>query len=903
MTEKNKKTHSGKKEINWKRIRKVSLRVSAIAISVLLVIGIFFGVNFVLGIVNNLEFDQSKLYSNEPSPIYDQNGEVVYTLGSMNDGTRENITYDDLPQVLVDAVVATEDSRFFEHNGFDLPRIVKAALGNIVSGGITSGGSTITQQLIKKSFYEDGKTNKWQRKVGEIFLAMDAEKVVTKEDILVLYLNKIAYGRGMSTLGIQSGARYYFDKDVQNLTLPEAALLAGTLNAPDSFDPYYNLEKATKRRNVVLDLMYRHGYISEEEMISAKSIPVENTLKKNSTSSSNQYQNYIDLVLNEELPKYLKDETLLKAYPSLKGLNVQETPVEIHTFLNTSLQDYADSIASGENFKFANEYIDVGASIQETTTGKIVGIIGGRSYYDNDTNNINQSYERHQPGSSLKPIIAYASAFEFLDWSTGHPTEDKPWVDPATGHSVKNWNNQVTNSEMLLEVALTNSFNLPAMHTMDDVIAKVSREGMIKYLEGFGFTMSDEAFSSIYAIGGWEHGPSPIQTAGAYATLSNNGKYIEPHAIDYIVIKETGEKIDIHNYLTPTQAISEESAFMITEVMRSYTKSTYSAMSIPYNVAAKSGTSDWGDNGTQYGIPNGASKDSWLAAYTEDYSVAVCVGYNSEGIKKGYYPKNDVTKYAQRICAMLLKQAHGGTTKRSYTTPSGVTQAQMIKGILPYSKPTADTPAENIITAWFKNNNMPTDSNIISGLNALSSFEVQATENQISVKFGTYDSSGEDQKVTEIYGKPVYVVEIRDSSGKVLHTQTSESPTFNVNYKLSESVQVVGYYSRDKSPSIKSNEMTYNITIDNKESYTIQYYQDSLNGKLLGSLKVEGKIDDEIDLSKIDVNKYKPENYDNGVVDTSKSATKIVKGDNDIVYVVYTKKQSSSSQDDQTTQN
>lgn len=891
MAEKNKKTKKSNKKNDLKRIRKISLRISAIIVSIILVCGLAFGIKFVSDIVGGLQFNQEKLYSNEPSPIFDKDNNVIYTLGSMTDGTRENVTYEDLPQVLVDAIVATEDSRFFEHNGIDLPRIVKAAIGNITSGGITSGGSTITQQLIKKSFYEDEYTNRWQRKIGEIFLARDAEKVVTKEEILVSYLNKIAFGRGLGTLGIQSGSRYYFDKNVQELTLPEAALLAGTLNSPDAFDPFYNLEKATKRRNVVLDLMFRHGYITKEEMEGVKAIPVENTLKKDSNHATNKYQNYIDLV-NEELKEYKNSDKYTSIYPSLKDLDPSETPIEIHTFLDTSIQNYADDIASGKEFNFANEYVDIAASIQETTTGKVVGIIGGRTYF-NDKTDINNAYEKHQPGSSLKPIIAYASAFEFLDWSTGHPTQDTPWVDPSTGHTVNNWNNQVTNKDMLLEVALANSFNLPAMHTMDDVINKVGINGMVEYLTKFGIDMSEEAFNAIYAIGGWKHGITPIEGAAAYATISNNGNYIKPHAIDYIIIKSTGEKIDIHNLMTPTRAISEESAFMITKVMQSYSKSMYSGMNIPYNVSAKSGTSDWGDT-PPTGIPAGASKDSWLSAYTEDYAVSVWTGYNGDGVAKGYYPNGDIKKYSQRICGMLLKKAHNGTTKRSYSQPSGVVQTEMIKGIYPYVKPTADTPAENIVSAWFKTNNTPTDSNIVSGLNALSVFEVKATENDISVSFGTYDASGEDEKVTEIYGKPVYVVEVRDMiTGEVLYTKTSETPSFTLDYKPTKSVQVVGYYSRDKSPSIKSNERTHNIAINNAESYTIQYYQDSLNGILLGSVKVDGSIDDKIDFNKIDLNKYKPENYSDGVIDKEKSAFKIVKGDKDIVYVIYKKAETS----------
>jgi len=158
--------------------------------------------------------------------MYDSNGDIMYTYGSQENGTRKNVTYDDLPQVLVDAIVAAEDSRFFEHNGFDLPRIVKAALSNLKAGGITGGGSTITQQLIKKTYFPDAQKT-YSRKLSEIILAIQADKALSKEEILTLYLNKIYFGRSTRSIGISSASRYYFNKDVSELTLPEAAMLAG----------------------------------------------------------------------------------------------------------------------------------------------------------------------------------------------------------------------------------------------------------------------------------------------------------------------------------------------------------------------------------------------------------------------------------------------------------------------------------------------------------------------------------------------------------------------------------------------------------------------------------------------------------------------------------------------------
>ena len=275
------------------------------------------------------------------------------------DGIRKNVSYDDIPQVMIDAVVAAEDSRFFEHNGFDLPRIVKAFMGNLVAGRITGGGSTITQQVIKKSYYPKEEQT-IERKAGEIILAIEATSQTTKQEILELYLNKIYFGYGNKAIGIYAASKYYFDKEVQNLTLPEAALLAGTLNSPNKYDPFKNLKLAQERRDTILDLMEMHGYISKEECAATKAVPVENTLKSNPVSGSGKYQAYADKVTREVFEK--------------TGYDPNTTPMKITTYINTDLQSKLNDISNGDGFKFPDKYLQTGACVQESTTGRVIGV-------------------------------------------------------------------------------------------------------------------------------------------------------------------------------------------------------------------------------------------------------------------------------------------------------------------------------------------------------------------------------------------------------------------------------------------------------------------------------------------------------------------------------------------------
>ena len=640
------------KKLNSKKIITV---VTMLILCLILVFSCIFGYSIYK---DTAAFDSEKLLSSGASVMYDSNGNVMYTYGSQENGTRENITYDDLPQVLVDAIVAAEDSRFFEHNGFDLPRIVKAALSNLKAGGITGGGSTITQQLIKKTYFPDAQKT-YSRKLSEIILAIQADKALSKEEILTLYLNKIYFGRSTSSIGIAAASKYYFNKDVSELTLPEAAMLAGSLNSPYNYDPYYCLENATKRRNKILNLMVRHGYITQEECDEAKNIKVENTLCAAPSTNSSVNAAYVDIVTAE-----VKKRT---------GLDPLKTQMNIYTYCNSDTQALAAAIGNGEKYAYGDEDMRMGGAVQSSQDGRIVAVIGGRNY---SYGNYNYATQKQQPGSSVKPFLDYGLAFENLDWCTGKTLEDTPYSKGK--FTPKNWDGQF-HGTVTLTSALENSWNIPAIKTYEEVTKEIGKSGVVSAMESLGIDMSKETNPTnlSYAIGGWDRGISPLEMASAYATISNNGLYTESHTINYVEVVQTGEKYNIDEEIqnnAKQSAYSKASAFMIRHVMLDYTKNgsgNYAYLSGLSNVGAKTGTSNWGST-AKNGMA-GKSRDLWMSAYTPDYICSVWMGFGKEGIEKGKTTSR-YKAYPGKVVQMLLKHLQSKNSKKSYPDqPSTVT--------------------------------------------------------------------------------------------------------------------------------------------------------------------------------------------------------------------------------------
>ena len=593
-------------------------------------------------------FDADKLLSSGASVMYDSNGEVMYTYGSDENGTRENITYDDLPQVLVDAVIAAEDSRFFEHNGFDLPRIAKAAISNLATGG-RQGGSTITQQLIKKTYFPNAEKT-YTRKLSEVFLAIQADKQLSKEEILTLYLNKIYFGRSTRSIGIAAACKYYFNKDVSELTLPEAALLAGSLNSPYNYDPYYCLDKATTRRNRILNLMVTHGYITQEECDEAKKVKIENTLATPSTNNSSLAA-YVDLVTEE-----VKNRT---------GLDPKEVQMNIYTYCDKETQELATAIANGDKYDYSDEDMRMGGAIQSSQDGRIVAIIGGRNY---SYGLLNFATTKQQPGSSVKPFLDYGLAFEYLDWCTGQTIVDEPYS--KGNFKPKNWDRKF-HGTVSVTSALENSWNIPAIKTYEEVTKKIGKSGVVSAMESLGIDMSkqkDPANLS-YAIGGWTTGISPLEMASTYATISNNGLYTESHTINYIEIVQTGRVYNVDEDIqdeAKQSDYSKASAFMVREVMLDYTKNgsgNYAYLSGIDNVGAKTGTSNWASSkGNGMG---GKSRDLWMTAYTPDYVCSVWMGFDKTGIDKGKTTSR-YKAYPGKVVQMLLKHLQKNDSNKIY---------------------------------------------------------------------------------------------------------------------------------------------------------------------------------------------------------------------------------------------
>ncbi|MDL2211705.1 penicillin-binding protein [Erysipelotrichaceae bacterium OttesenSCG-928-M19] len=605
------------------------------------------------------------------SYVYDRKDRLIGTISRKKEN-QENISYNAMNQSIINTLVGTEDSTFFTHKGIDIINTAESALKS-VTGTVKSGGSSITQQIIGWS-HLDRNERTVSRKVKEILLAFKVEREIDKSEIMELYLNYFFYGKN-NIHGIEKASEFFFNRNAYELDVVQSALMTGTLNSPSTYNPLGTYDSATKtytnysknRLDNVLLANKNQGYIPTSEYFLLQQVQVENTVEINDITKSNKYNSYIDLVRREMEDKYKVDLTT--------------TSTKIYTNMDVKAQKHADNIIKGKiaGAELPEKDMNFGFVLSDTQTGAIRAVGGGKQYRKGGSMLLNNAIDlKQQPGSAFKPIIDYAPTFEFLHWPNKAPISNAAMKYPGTNTSIRNYDG-TTGGVMTMDKAIATSRNLTAVRAMEAVVNKVGFDGLNKYLTALGFDFKDSELAYAYALGGTKTGVSPVQMNGAYQAFGNGGYYIEPWTIRYYTNEDTGKKIV--NPTKPVQAIDKRTSFMISNTLETSTKSSGLLAAanfggIPY--AAKTGTSNWGTEGAQYGIPNLSPKDSWFSGYTSRYTLSVWSGYDAKGIKKGKYPAwGRQHDYAAIIWGSMMRKMSNGKEK-SYLNakvPEGIVQS------------------------------------------------------------------------------------------------------------------------------------------------------------------------------------------------------------------------------------
>ena len=602
--------------------------------------------------INKPEFSAADLESADSTIIYDSKGNQVIELGLY---LRENIEYDELPNCVIDAFVSIEDSRYFEHFGFDIPRFTKAIIENLKSGSFAQGGSTITMQLVKNSYFQvDNDEDSTmaaragmsgvQRKMQEIVLAIEANQKLSKQEIFVLFLNKVNFGDNIR--GIQKAAEYYFGKDARELSLNEAAFLAGIINAPNVCNPYNELykndgtnqylspdvnylENANIRKNEVLDLMAYHGYITEEEAKLNKAVRMENLVAGKSKKFGNTntyYQSYIDAVITEA--------------QEVTGKNPYTTAMNIYTTMDPHMQEFVYDMQNNpekfaDKYEFRHEKQQNALVVMNNQTGELIALGGGRNQAD-EARQFNRAVDSYiNPGSTIKPAIEYVLAFDKLGYATSHTITDKPVFLYETDIVISNAYGQGYTGDMLITEALARSLNTPAIQLMEEVIDKIDEEGVIDYCQSIGLDWCNkDTFDIQWAIGGKDCLVSPVQLAGAHGMLINGGRFIKPHCIQKIEYR--GKYNETPDFITDTQGtqvVSPAAAYMTATCLNYNVNSGWigqlNLLKRDYPTFAKTGTTNFSEAAyVNYNIPETAAKDQWLCTQTSNYTIVVWNGFD-----------------------------------------------------------------------------------------------------------------------------------------------------------------------------------------------------------------------------------------------------------------------------------
>ena len=809
-----KKGKKSSKKSDKKSLRKKILLGFMIFFLVCIVLAIIF---FAYIALTAGKFDPDKLYSKEASTLIDVNGNTYAKLGSE---MRQKISYEDMSEELINAIVATEDSRFFEHNGFDLPRFVKASFGQLL-GQDAGGASTLTMQVSKNQYTSNVATG-WEgikRKFTDIYISMfQIEMNYSKEEILEFYAN--SYYLGSGAYGVEQAAQTYFNKSADELNLAEAAMIAGLFQSPVSYDPNINPDRTEARRQTVLSLMKRHGYITDEEYEIAKDMTVDKiVIKGNSSTTDNaQYRGFINAVAEE-----VEDKT---------GYNPYQYSMKIYTTMDKEKQDALNDIMDGTSYNWENDVVQAGVVAIDNKTGGIAAISNGRNQ-DGETWQdfaTGSGGNVRQIGSTAKPLFDYGPAIEYNNWNTDHPIIDTEHTY-SDGTPVNNWDGTYKGI-ITMRQALVESRNVPAVKTFQSV----DNEKIKDFVTNLGLHPGMDSNGKLYeadAIGGY-NGEYPLSVAGAYSAFANGGYYIEPHTVTKIKFDETGK---VEEYEPDrTKVMSATTAYMITDMLVDTAENALGRYSNINGAtyAAKTGTSNY-DEKTQeaLNLPDNAVNDLWVAGYNPDYSVAVWYGYASNSSK--YYNRFGSGQNS-RLFNAVAKNFFKADAK--FEKPSEVVEVTVERNTGTSLLPSEHTPDSAKTTELFRESTKPTEvSARFNTLGNVSNLKASVSGNKATISWSGINTP---EALNQSYWKPF----VEKAFGLSKDQNSYLSYIMNYNRSVLGNVVYKVYYKNGNDLTLltTTNETSTTVRLPNVDSPTIVVKTGYSNYSGCDSSGVETKV-------------------------------------------------------------
>ena len=708
--------------------------------------------------------------------ILDKDGELIYSLGGEK---RDIITSEQVPQLLKDAITSIEDKRFYSHMGIDPIRIAGSFLRNAKAGQITQGGSTITQQLVKLAVFSTKKEDQtYKRKIQEIMLALQLERNYSKEQILTYYLNKVYMANNV--YGFGTASHYYFNKELSELSLPQVALLAGLPQAPNSYDPYANADQAKERRDLVLYSMKENGKITKEQYDQAVATPVTDGLiahdnNVNSNDKALVYDSFVTMVLKE-----VQEKTGLDPYND--GLTI-ETTID-----SKAQQRLYDIVNTNDYIQYVNEKIQNAVVMLDTKTGAVRAVNGGRKQttllgYNRATDNTRST------GSTIKPVIDYGPAIEYLNYSTGQTIMDQR-TTYSNGVELNNWDFSHKGA-MTLRTALVYSRNTTALQTFK----AVGETNIKSFLNNLDIQIKNDGQDYLVESNSIGADISPIKMAAAYATFGNYGTYSKPYTVRKVTTRD-GQVTEFKP--EQKQAMKDSTAYMITDVLKDSFKYGFATQAtIPgLPTAAKTGSSNYtveqkramGASDYEDIIP-----DSWFIGYSTDYTISAWTGYDNPYEQGGGVDTTE-QEYSRLIYYYLMKYMAESSSGDDWVQPDSVVKQQIEIGSDPLSLPGPRTPANMIATELFVKGHVPTQQSKNYGTKIEGPTGLKATYDKskktLTVTWDNYQTNSKD--------KPQYKVTVNGQT----QTVSTNKVTFQNVSGPSVSVTLVVTVGKDSSDPI-----------------------------------------------------------------------------------------------------